>query len=116
MPANSRKTICVNDTTVIPGDDPSFSTHVHGSAPIIAERAMYWNGGPDNAQVCHDSIGLDQPYTNWYLADGQSSGGRETYTLVQNPNDTAVTVEVTYMTPDGTGNVAKDRDHRCRLP
>ena len=68
---------------------------------------MYWNGGPDNAQVCHDSIGLDRPYTNWYLADGQSSEGRETWTLVQNPNSTAVTVEVTYMTPNGTGNVTK---------
>jgi uncharacterized protein YycO len=107
MPANSRKTICVNTETPIPGDDPSFSTHVHGSKPIIAERAMYWNGGDDGAQVCHDSIGLDRPYTNWYLADGQSSEGRETWTLVQNPNDTAVTVQITYMTPDGTGNVVK---------
>ncbi len=87
MPADSRKTVNVNVTTEIPGPDPSFSTRVHGSQPIIAERAMYWNGGPDYGQVCHDSIGLDKPYTNWYLADGQSSEGRETWTLVQNPND-----------------------------
>ena len=107
MPANSRKTICVNDTTVIPGDDPSFSTHVHGSQPIIAERAMYWRGGADGGEVCHDSIGLDKPHTTWYLADGQSSEGRETFTLVQNPNGTDVTVEVTYMTPSGAGNVTK---------
>ncbi len=33
MPANSRKTINVNDTTAIPGPDPSFSTHVHGDQP-----------------------------------------------------------------------------------
>ena len=107
MPANSRKTICVNDTTAIPGPDPSFSTHVHGGQPIIAERAMYWNGGDDGAQVCHDSIGLAAPHTTWYLADGQTSEGRETWTLVQNPNDSDVTVEITYMTPDGTGNVVK---------
>ena len=36
--------------------------------------------------------------------DGQTSDGYETYTLVQNPNDTDVTVEITYLTPDGTGN------------
>ena len=30
-----------------PRADPSFSTRVHGSQPIIAERAMYWNGGAD---------------------------------------------------------------------
>jgi parallel beta-helix repeat protein len=108
MPANSRKTVCVNDTTAIPGPDPSFSTRVHGSQPIIAERAMYWNGGADAGQVCHDSIGLDQPHTAWFLADGQTSEGRETFTLVQNPNDEDVHVEITYMTPDGTGNVVKD--------
>ncbi len=108
MPANSRKTICVNDTTAIPGPDPSFSTHVHGDQPIIAERAMYWNGGDDDAQVCHDSIGLAAPHTAWYLADGQTSEGRETWTLVQNPNASDVTVQVTYMTPDGTGNVVKE--------
>ena len=107
MPANSRKTVCVNDTTAIPGPDPSFSTRVHGSQPIIAERAMYWKGGADNAQICHDSIGLDQPHTSWYLADGQTSDGRETFTLVQNPGDTDITVEVTYMTPGGVGNVVK---------
>ncbi len=44
MPPQSRRSINVNETTAIPGDDPSFSTHVHGSQPIIAERAMYWNG------------------------------------------------------------------------
>ncbi len=107
MPANSRKTICVNETTVIPGDDPSFSTLVQGSQPIIAERAMYWNGGADEAQVCHDSIGLDQPHASWWLADGQTSEGRETWTLVQNPNDTAVEVVVVYMTPDGAGDISK---------
>ena len=107
VPANSRKTICVNDTTQIPGPDPSFSTRVHGSAPIIAERAMYWSGGSDSGQVCHDSIGIDAPHTSWYLADGQSSDGAETWTLVQNPNSAAVTVEITYMTPSGSGNIVK---------
>ena len=39
MPANSRHTIRVNDA--LPNAD--LSTKVSGSAPIIAERAMYWN-------------------------------------------------------------------------
>lgn len=108
MPANSRHTICVNDSTQIPGPDPSFSTHVHGSAPIIAERAMYWHGGPDGAEACHDSIGLDQPHTAWFLADGQSSDGRETFVLVQNPSGEDVQVEITYMTPTGAGNQVRD--------
>jgi hypothetical protein len=99
MPANSRKTVRVND--FMPGKD--FSTRVVGSQVIIAERAMYWDAGLGEA--CHDSIGVSEGHKTFYLPDGQTSDGRETYTLVQNPNGEAVTVEVTYLTPDGTANV-----------
>ena len=102
IPANSRKTIRVNDQ-LTPNTD--VSTHVHGSAPIIAERAMYWDNG--TGEACHDSIGMGQPHTIFYLPDGQSSEGRETWTLVQNPNSTNVTVEISYLTPNGQGNVVK---------
>jgi hypothetical protein len=103
MPANSRKTIRVNDIPEVSNTD--LSIRVHGSQPIIAERAMYWKGGPDSAEACHDSIGMPNAHTTFYLPDGQSSDGRETWTLVQNPNDSDVTVEMTYMTPSGDGNV-----------
>jgi hypothetical protein len=105
MPANSRKTIRVNDIPEVSNTD--LSTQVHGSAPIIAERAMYWKGGPDSGEACHDSIGMASPHTTFCLPDGQTSEGRETYTLVQNPNDTDVTVDIYYLTPDGSGNVKK---------
>ncbi|MFH1150288.1 MAG: hypothetical protein V1748_07425 [Actinomycetota bacterium] len=101
MPGNSRKTIRVND--VLPASD--FSTQVTGSQLIIAERAMYWGEDTVLGEAAHDSIGLAAPHTTFYLPDGETSNGRETYTLVQNPNNTAVTVEVSYLTPDGTGNV-----------
>ncbi|MBU1672571.1 MAG: hypothetical protein KKF41_11655 [Actinobacteria bacterium] len=101
MPANSRKTVRVND--YLPGAD--FSTKVTGSAPIIAERAMYWDAGAGEA--CHDSIGMASPHMTFYLPDGEAGSDVETWTLVQNPNGTDVTVTITYMTPDGTGNVTK---------
>jgi hypothetical protein len=97
MPANSRKTIKVNDQ--VPNRD--LSTRVHGSQPIIAERAMYWNNG--TGEACHDSIGMSSPHTYFMLPDGQTSDGRETWTLVQNPNDEAVTILVTYFTTSGQG-------------
>lgn len=102
MAANSRKTIRVNDQ-LPPGTD--VSTKVHGSQPIIAERAMYWNNG--TGEACHDSIGMNAAHTTFYLPDGETSNGRETWTLVQNPNTRSVTVEITYLTPTGTGNVTK---------
>ncbi|MBU1669959.1 MAG: right-handed parallel beta-helix repeat-containing protein [Actinobacteria bacterium] len=102
MSANSRKTVRLNDQ-LPPNTD--VSTSVHGSQPIIAERAMYWNNG--TGEACHDSIGMDSPHACFYLPDGQTDEGRETWTLVQNPNDTDVQVTITYMTPQGTGNVEK---------
>jgi YVTN family beta-propeller protein len=99
MQPNIRKTIRVNDE--LPNTD--LSTQVHGSQPIIAERAMYWDKGLGEA--CHDSIGMDSPHTTFYLPDGETSNGRETWTLVQNPNSSSVAVEISYLTPSGAGNV-----------
>ncbi|MBU1671910.1 MAG: IPT/TIG domain-containing protein [Actinobacteria bacterium] len=101
LPANSRKSIKVNDVPGMAGVDCSI--HVHGTVPILAERAMYWNNGEKEA--CHDSIGSPAPHASWYLPDGQSSEGRETYTLVANPNSTPVSVTVSYLTATGQGGV-----------
>jgi hypothetical protein len=102
MAANTRKTIRVNDQLPIYTD---VSTQVHGSQPIIAERAMYWGASSYLGEACHDSIGLDFPHMTFYLPDGQTTGGYETWTLVQNPNPGAVTVQITYLTPSGSNNV-----------
>jgi hypothetical protein len=104
MGANSRKTVKVND--VLP-PDTDVSTHVHGSAPLIAERSMYWGAGTPLGEACHDSIGMDAPHTTFYLPDGQTSEGRETWTLVQNPNSSPVTVQISYLTSSGKGDVLK---------
>jgi len=96
MPANSRKTVRVNDQ-LTPNTD--VSTHVRGSKPIIAERATFWDNG--TGEACHDSIGMSSAHTTFYLPDGQTSSGRETWTLVQNPNSSAVSVEVSYLKAGG---------------
>ena len=101
MAANSRKTIRVNDVPEVSNTD--LSTQVHGSKALIAERAMYWDNG--TGEACHDSIGMASPHTSFYLPDGETSNGTETWTLVQNPNKSEVTVEVHYMTSTGNGNV-----------
>ncbi|MBN2168042.1 MAG: hypothetical protein JW738_02260, partial [Actinobacteria bacterium] len=100
MPPYSRKTINVSDA--LPNTD--FSTQVHADQPIIAERAMYWGGNTPVGQAMHDSIGMPEPHRIFYLPDGQSSDGRETFTLVQNLNNVPVDVRISYLTPDGTGN------------
>ncbi|MHB8896586.1 MAG: right-handed parallel beta-helix repeat-containing protein, partial [Candidatus Geothermincolia bacterium] len=98
IPANSRMTVKVNDIV----ENSDLSARVHGSRPIIAERSMYWDNGTGEAG--HDSIGMPALHTTFYLPDGWSAGGHETWTLIQNPNGSDVEVQITYMTPDGTGN------------
>jgi hypothetical protein len=97
MRPNSRKTVRLNDQ--LPANT-NVSSKVHGAHPLIAERAMYWDNG--TGQAFHASIGLDSPHMTFMLPDGQTSGGSETWTLVQNPNPASVTVRITYL-PQGGG-------------
>ncbi len=64
---------------------------------IVCERSMYGN---DRAWG-HDSIGVTEPSSTWYLAEGCTAGGMETWVLVQNPNATAVTVNMALQTDSG---------------
>ena len=94
IPANSRQTFFAADT--VP-EQWSVSTRVTGDMPVIAERAMYGNG----RAWAHESIGAPAGATDWYLAEGCTAGGFETWVLVQNPNAEGAEVRLTYMTPDG---------------
>jgi hypothetical protein len=86
LPAQSRKTVRVSD--FLPNRD--FSVLVHASEPIVAERSMFWSTA--TGEACHDSIGVRSPSTAMFLPDGQTSGGYETFILVQNPNDEPASV------------------------
>ncbi|MHB8896222.1 MAG: DUF5719 family protein [Candidatus Geothermincolia bacterium] len=94
IPANSRATFFVADS--VP-DQWSVSTEITSNKPVVAERSMYWN----NRIEGHDSVGTNEPAKTWYLAEGSTNGGMETWILVQNPNTAAAKVTLTYMTPDG---------------
>jgi len=95
MPANSRKTVHVND--VVTNSDTSIA--VSSDRQIIAERAMYWDNGTGRAG--HETVGVTAPATTWYLAEGSTAWGFETFVCIQNPNATVAQVTVTYMTNNG---------------
>jgi hypothetical protein len=105
LPANSRETLRANDTM----PDTDLSTQVHGSQPIVAERAMYWDGGGGFGEATHDSIGTPWTHRAWYLPNGRANWrptySEITYTTVQNPNLTPVDITVSYLRPNGTDNV-----------
>ena len=97
MGPNSRKTINVNQ--VMPNVD--LSTLVEGTLPIIAERAMYLPSA--SGEICHGSIGFTATHRVFLLPDGQTTDGRETYTVVQNPNGVPVDIRIVYLMQNGTG-------------
>ncbi|MBC7248215.1 MAG: FG-GAP repeat protein [Actinobacteria bacterium] len=90
---NSRFTINVN--ALVPESD--VSTRVEATAPVICERAMYWN----NRAGGHDTIGVAAPSPTWFLAEGTTAWGFETWLSIQNPNPTATDVIITFMKPGG---------------
>ncbi|MHB8780846.1 MAG: DUF5719 family protein [Candidatus Geothermincolia bacterium] len=94
--ARSRHTVSVDD--VLPYDEVSVS--IDSDQPLIAERAMYFNyrgslGGG------HAAGAVSAPSGRWYLAEGYTGPGFETWLLLANPGPTAAEVEVTYMTEAG---------------
>jgi hypothetical protein len=58
---------------------------------------MYWEG----RYGTHSSSGVSSPSDTWYLAEGCTAGGFETWVLVQNPGDEEVEVTLTFMTASG---------------
>jgi len=86
-------------TVQVSGDVASsdVSALVESDINIICERSMYWNerrGG-------HNSIGATGGSKTWYLAEGSTTQGFESWLLLQNPSDKSAKVEVTWMTRVG---------------
>ena len=75
----------------------SVSTKVDADQPVVAERSQYWS----NRIEGHDSVGVSSPSYYWYLAEGCTASGFETWVLVQNPGAVDANITITYMTPDG---------------
>jgi|GEM_PF-1025627 len=91
--ANSRHSFRLNDYVT----DWDVSTRVTASAPVVCERAVY--GG--SRAWAHDSVGVTAPSSSWYLAEGCTDGGMETFVLVQNPGAGPVHVNLRFQTGSG---------------
>ena len=103
---NRRFTQRINDISAM-NNKYGISTKVESTngVGIIVERAMYWpNTSPSTWTLAHDSIGVTNTATTWYLAEG-STNGFDTYVLVQNPNLTSASITITYMDENGTTHI-----------
>jgi len=95
----SRYTVHANAD--IPSAD--ISVKVHGSQPILAERAMYWDNGSGKAG--HTQVGVSSTLNRWGFGAGHTEFPYETWILVQNPNDQPAKIILHIF--DDTGEIAQ---------
>ncbi len=74
------------------GDDGVILSAELMPAPPFTPTARIWG---------HDSVGVTAPATAWYLAEGSTGTGFETWVLLANPGSEKATAHVYYMTPSG---------------
>ncbi len=83
LPPRSRHTVFVNGAV---GEGHDVSTRVEATAPICAERVMYfnyyglWPGG-------HASSGLAQPRETYLFAEGYTGAGFDEYLTLYSPHE-----------------------------
>jgi hypothetical protein len=85
----------------------AFGIVVTFDAPGVAERAMYfgaspfWNGG-------HESAGVNEPGTSWFLAEGATGPFFDTYVLLSNPGNSPANAELKFLLDSG-GTVTRTK-------
>ncbi len=93
--ATSRATVRVNDDVTI----HAVSAVVTSDYPILVERSMYWGGA--NRAGGHNTVAVQTPQMEWFLAEGASNAMFDEYILIANPNSAAVDVQIDYLGTDG---------------
>ena len=100
--ARARTNIWVNhDDRALASAEVSAQLISLNGVPIVAERSMYQNVDGQLFTAGHNSGGIAEPSTRWFLAEGATGDYFDTFVLIANPNSTAATLLVTYMLPDG---------------
>jgi hypothetical protein len=92
----------LSQTVINPRNDigsMDFSTKVEckEGKSIYVDRRMTWTGPGAPSSEGHSSVGVAAPAKTWYLPEGSSKWGFETWLLVQNPNSSTANVTLTYM-------------------
>ena len=101
VPAMGRRTVDAKTVTALATAE--FSTIVESDIPVVADRTMSWD---DAGYGAHAETSLASAASLWYLAEGATHSGFQLYYVIENPNASAVTVDVTYLRP---GAAASDR-------
>jgi Tol biopolymer transport system component len=100
--AASRFNIWVNTIPELAGTDVSAVITSSNAVPIIVERAMYLDTQGLFFGAGHESAGVTQPATSWFLAEGATGPYFDLFVLLANPGLAPANVRATYLRPDGS--------------
>ncbi len=96
VPAGASRVV---DAEAIEGlEAAAFATVVESDLPIVVDRRVTWGAGRYGA---HGETSLPSPQPSWYFAEGATGGPFDLFYLLQNPGDTPISVDVTYLRPAG---------------
>ena len=74
----------------------SFATKVVSDQPVVVERTVYMAGGGG-----HSATASPVMAKTWYLAEGSTIDGFDTWIVIQNPNRAPAAVNLTFLREQG---------------
>ena len=104
VPAYARRTLHLDE--YLP-DAAEVATEVYtNDVTLVTERSMYWDPESEKLEAFqmrggHSNAGSTSPAHNWFLPEGSTGGGFETYILVQNPGQKEANLTVAWTDEDG---------------
>ncbi len=101
LPANSRTNIWanvenINGSTPLASAELSAEFTVTAGDAIIAERAMYRGASP-LFKAGHESAGVTEPATEWFLAEGNAGEFFDHFVLIGNTTPSAAIVQADFI-------------------
>ncbi len=94
LPPQSRQSLFVNQ--VLPG--ARFGVTITASAPIIAEKSLFFGGEPRGAAATQGASDLA---TAWNLAEGATTPPFDEIISILNPHEAAMSVHIDFQLPNG---------------
>jgi hypothetical protein len=101
LPASSRTNVwanveTINGATPLATAELSAEFTVTAGADIIAERAMYLGSSPI-FKAGHESAGVTEPATEWFLAEGNAGEFFDHFVLIGNTTSNAALVQADFI-------------------
>src|SRR5450756_3014231 len=113
MPPLSQATVSPKNT--LGNQDFSTMVNCREKKTIAVDRTMTWTGTGAASEEAHNSVGVTSPATAWYLAEGSSAWDFECWLLIQNPNPSEATCNVTSVSYTHLRAHETRHDLVCRL-